>query len=80
MKVADLIKISYSLLKVLHENGMRVDDVLYLEMYEEYLRMKAEGHKTSYAVLVLSERYKMCERKVYKVLHRFVRECRFGAS
>lgn len=79
MKVADLVKFSADMLKQLHENGIKVDDYKFLDMYREYERLKHEGNKTVFIVAKLSERFGVCERLVYKVLRRFRRECQNGA-
>ena len=69
------MKISKNMLKVLHENGIKVSDYLHLDLLDDYERMKGEGEKTSYIVAVLAEKYKMCERKVYKVLRKMCCDC-----
>ena len=68
MKVYELVKLGGELLKTMSECGIKSEDYKWIEMYRKYLDMKAMGHKTSYTVAVLSEEYKICERKVYKVL------------
>ena len=68
MKVYEIMFLMPELLKVLYECGIKSEDYKWIEMYRKYLDMKAMGHKTSYTVAVLSEEYKICERKVYKVL------------
>ena len=75
MKVVELLKIGGEMLKLLHENGISVSDYEYLPLLADYQRMKDSGDKTSYVVFVLSRRYGMCERKVYKVLKRLLKEC-----
>lgn len=75
MKVADLIKFSCGMLKTLHDFGISVDDYRYLPLYEDYLLMQESGEKTTYIVAVLCQKYGLCERKIYKVLKHFKREC-----
>lgn len=75
MKVVDLIKISKEMLKMLHENGINVSDYKHLPMLAEYQEMKERGDKTSYIVFFLSKKYEICERMVYKVLKRLLKEC-----
>ena len=75
MKVVDLLKISRDLLKLLHENGISVGDYLYLPLLADYQQMKCSGDKTSYIVLMLSKKYEMCERKVYKLLNKLLKDC-----
>lgn len=80
MKVADLVKFSGEMLKRLHDFGIRTDDYQNLRMYEDFERMRLDGHKTTYIVAVIAQRYGVCERKVYKVIHRFRQDCRIDAA
>jgi hypothetical protein len=75
MKVGDLLKIGVEMLKILHENDIRIDDYKYIPLFLEYQAMKEQGEKTTYVVAILSERYNLCERKVYKVLQAFLKDC-----
>ena len=75
MKVQELLQISSSIVKALHKFGIKPSDYMYLPMYEEYKRMKSKGEKTSYIVAVLSDKYNMCERKVYKVIKKMQKDC-----
>lgn len=69
------MKISEELLKMLHENGIAIGDYQYIPLISDYQAMKSNGDKTSYIVLVLSRKYGICERKVYKVLKRLLKDC-----
>ena len=80
MRRIDLVKFSGEMIKKLHKNGIRVDDYQFLPMIQDYERMKANGEKTTYAVMVLSARYKMSERKIYKVLSRLFKDCQIDAA
>ncbi|WP_298551695.1 hypothetical protein [uncultured Parabacteroides sp.] len=44
-------------------------------LYKEYTRMKKEGHKTTYIVVCLAEKYRISERKVYTLLKRLSQRC-----
>lgn len=79
MKVIELVKFSTEMLKQLHEFGIRIDDYKYLELYEEYVRMRLDHQKTTYSVAYLSDKYGICERKVYKVIRHFGADCQTGA-
>jgi len=80
MKVYEIMFLVPDLLKILHENGIKSEDYKWIDLYKEYLTMKNMGHKTSYIVAVLGERYHICERKVYKVLRLMERDCQNGAA
>lgn len=75
MKVVELLKICGEMLKTLHENGISIDDYKHLPMLFDFQSMKECGDKTSYIVLVLSRKYNICERKVYKVLNKLLKDC-----
>ena len=75
MKIVELLKISSELLKMLHENGIGIEDYKYIPMLRDYYEMKERGEKTTYSVMKLSEKYSICERKVYKLLKRLYRNC-----
>jgi hypothetical protein len=79
MKVADLVKFSGEMLKRLHDFGISMDDYQYLSLYEEYEKMRCAGHKTTWIVADLSRRFGICERKIYKLIGRFKRDCQIGA-
>lgn len=80
MKVADLVKFSGEMLKRLHDSGISTDDYQWLKMYEDFEKMRLEGHKTTYIVATIAQRYGVCERKVYKVIRRFRQDCQIGAA
>ena len=75
MKVGELLKIGGEMLKILHDNGISIDDYKYLPLFEDFHVMKEQGDKTTYIVTVLSEKYDVCERKVYKLLQRLLKDC-----
>lgn len=67
------------MLKRLHNFGIKVDDYQYLPMFEDFERITSSGGKTTYAVAFICEKYGVSERKVYKVLGRFRKDCQIGA-
>ena len=79
MKAYEILALAPNFMKTLHECGIKSEDYKWLGMYQEYRKMKGSGEKTSYAVAVLSARYRICERKVYKVIHDMERDCEIGA-
>lgn len=52
-----------------------MEDVQYIELYNDYNRLLDEGEKVSYIVAVLAERYNVCERKVYTLIKRLQSDC-----
>lgn len=52
-----------------------MEDVQYIELYNDYNRLLDECEKVSYIVAVLAERYNVCERKVYTLIKRLQSDC-----
>lgn len=52
-----------------------MEDVQYIELYNDNNRLLDEGEKVSYIVAVLAERYNVCERKVYTLIKRLQSDC-----
>lgn len=75
MKVYELLALNRELIERMCAAGVRLDDVRYVGLYRDYLRMKGAGGKVSYIVAVLAERYGVSERKVYSILKRFGNDC-----
>ena len=71
----EILKLNRELLKICRDVGIRLDDVLYIELYYDYNKLLAEGEKVSYIVAVLAERYAVSERKVYDLLKRLRADC-----
>lgn len=72
----ELLKTAESLLAVLMSNDVDAKDVKYLEMYQEYMRLKKEGHKVGYVVYYLSQQYDCSEATVYRVVKRMAQKIR----
>ena len=72
----ELLKTAESLLVVLLSNDVDAKDVKYLEMYQEYMRLKKEGHKVGYVVYYLSQQYECSEATVYRVVKRMTQKIR----
>ena len=79
MKVYEILSLAPELLKTLHESGIKNDDYKWLDLFRDFTKMIQNGDKMVYIVAILSERYNICERKVYKIIKRMKRECRTGA-
>lgn len=74
MKVYELLALNRELIERMCAAGVRLDDVRYVGLYRDYLRMKGAGGKVS-IVAVLAGRYGVSERKVYSILKRFGNDC-----
>lgn len=71
MNIYELIKTNQSVLNVLKENGVTVNDVNNLAIYEEFLEMKSHGHKTVYCATVIADKYGKSLRLVYNIIKHF---------
>lgn len=75
MTVFEILKFNRELLLRLSNLGFKPGDCIYLELYDEYMRMRDEGEKMTYIVIYLSSKYGVCERKVYDIIRRFGMDC-----
>lgn len=79
MKVIELLKLNRELLKTFREAGIRLEDVMYIDLYNEFHAMHAQNLKVSYIVVTLAEKYNISERKVYDLVRRFKSDCNLPA-
>lgn len=75
MTIFEILKFNRELIERLSSLGFKPEDCRYIDLYEEYNRMKMAGDKVTYIVLHLSVKYSVCERKVYDIIRRFGRNC-----
>lgn len=66
----ELLKATESILATLESSGVDAKDVKYLSMYDEYKRLKDEGHKISYIAYYLAQQHECGEATVYRVIKR----------
>lgn len=77
MKLFELLSFSGDILRHLNEAGIkRTSDYLLVNLYKDYVLMKSRGQKITYIISILSDRYKMSERKVYDVIRRLSADCK----
>lgn len=75
MKIFEILNFYKETLIRIHECGIRLEDVQYVNLYNDYIDMLAHGDKVSYIVLLLSEKYAVSERKVYSLIKHFQTDC-----
>ena len=73
MTIFEMIEFNKHQLDVLMRAGIKVSDVKYIELFNDYLEMVNSGEKITYIVTCLSERYHVCVRTVYNVTKKFKR-------
>lgn len=71
MLIAEFVRINARLLKTLSDYGIKISDYKYVELFRDFVKMRENGDKTTYIVVALSEKYKLSETSVYRILRRF---------
>lgn len=71
MNCYELIKANQSLLQLMKDNQVTVNDVDTLVIYEEFRSMKKHNHKTVYCVAVLADKYGKSQRTIYNIIDHF---------
>jgi len=74
MKVYELLNASESIMTIFDKANVNVSDSRYIPMYTDFSRLKSEGHKITYAVAYLSEKYSLSEKTIYNVVEKFEKE------
>ena len=75
MKVIEILNLNKELLKNFQKAGIRMDDVQYIDLFNEYRALLTQGEKVSYIVAILATKYDVSERKVYDLIKRFKSDC-----
>lgn len=70
----ELVKVLRSALETLAKNGIETRDARHVEMFEDWLRLRGEGHKYIYIIRYLSQQYEMSETSVYRIVRKFSEE------
>lgn len=76
MKVHEFVRLNKCILNIMQENGIKLTDYRYSDLFDDYIRMKDEGHKITYIVASLSNKYEIAERSIYKIMERMRKECK----
>ena len=70
MKAYELLYINRNTLRIMSEMSLDASDIKYLEMYKDYTRLTAEGHKKAYIMQYLADEYSISDRTIYRVIDR----------
>lgn len=62
-----------SMVEVLLANHININDVQNLQIYEQFMEMKKQGHKVTYITVFLAHKYGMTDRGIYKIVKRLSR-------
>lgn len=74
MKNYEILKMNASLLQLLNKNGVSVNDVNYIGIFDEFMNMKQQGLKVRYIAITLAEKYGMTDRSIFKIVKRMSQE------
>lgn len=77
MTTFELLKSNENLLRLIVENRITLTDVAHLQIFAQYEKMKEAGHKVSYIMIHLADKYGMTDRGVYKVIRRLSKVVEF---
>lgn len=72
----NLVKLNAKTLKTMSEIGLKADDWQYVELFEKYLSMRADGQKYTYIIATLAERHGISESSVKRIVNRFLRKAK----
>ena len=75
MTIIEILNLNKDLLKTFQKVGIRLDDVQYIDLFNEYRKMVTDGEKVPYIVATLASKYDVSERKVYDLIKRFKTDC-----
>lgn len=69
----ELLIMNRSMVEVLLANHININDVQNLQIYEQFMEMKKQGHKVTYITVFLAHKYGMTDRGIYKIIKRLSR-------
>lgn len=76
MTVFEFVKTHRSVLEQMSSISVNPKDCRYIDLYDDYVRLQAEGHKTTYIMQYLADEYNVDERTIYRVVNKFANEAR----
>lgn len=79
MNIYEILSLNRELLEKLHDFGITTEDYKYVEIYNEYVKLRSCGCKVTYIVAVLSNKFNISERKVYKIISKMQKDCKICA-
>lgn len=68
MTIYDLLRDNLAILRRFHRNGVAVDSIRFLPLYEDWVRMVDKGLKKQYVEQVLSDKYGYTPRYIRLVV------------
>lgn len=74
MKGYELLKVNRSLLEAMDGMALAISDVKYVDLVEDFVRMMKDGNKKTYVVQVLTDKYDVAERTIYRIVDKLMAE------
>lgn len=71
MKVYEVFTMAKPLIEKLTSSGINPKDIQYMDLYDDFLRLKNEGHKVTYIEAYLCEEYGIKKTKFYELTKLF---------
>lgn len=72
----EILTLCESTLRMMADNGIDAKDVRYLDLFRDYERLCAEGHKKTYILYYLSQQYDVDKVTIYRIAARMRKEIR----
>jgi hypothetical protein len=76
MKIIDIVSFNRELLGKIKDAGIRIEDYMYIDLYNEFQLMQNNGDKITYIVAVLADKYNISERKIYYLIKHLNSDCK----
>lgn len=74
IKAVDFIRLTEHICNELTRNNINPADTKFIELYDDWERMIGEGHKYSYIMAYLSDKYGVSERSINRIVKRLGRD------
>lgn len=71
MKVHEVLQLTKPMIDKIQSIGMNLKDLKYIELCEQYLTLKREGHKMTYIEVHLCEKFNIKKTKFYELVKIF---------
>lgn len=71
MKAHEILLLAKPMIDILLSAGISPKDVQYISLYNEYIRLKAEGHKVTYIEAYLCDEFNIRKTKFYELIKQF---------
>lgn len=74
MRAYELIRWQKNTLEIMNRNKLSIHCVKWIDLYDDYADLTNKRFKTTYIVALLSERYGVSEREVYRIVKKLSQE------